>query len=360
MTCGADLRCHISGEPDCSDAGVISEPQCFGHRLAQFGEICDPVSSTTMLLLDTDLDTRTADCLMHMQGDGREVCVLVADDIVVTGAVHVTGSRPLVLLAKHDLTIAASGSLDAGSRTTGNSAGAGHRTCVVNEGTTSSGGSGGGAGGGFGGAGGAGGNGYDTASGGAATAPLPVPDVLVGGCDGSPGGGGASNAGLGGGALYLIAGNVLQVDGKVNAGGGGGRTGVALQGGGGGGSGGMIVLEARVVNASNDVTAHGGGGTGGAGATGVTVPGADSIAAYIGAGAPGSAGTQGSTGMDTFGGKGGNGSTSTNPAGQIGENKTGLFAGAAGGGGGGGAGYILLESIENPSMTAGVISPAPI
>jgi hypothetical protein len=367
--CGADLRCHIDGQADCSDAAVGDSDalSCYGNGVSQFDPMCGPVVSTAVLAIPADtgatIDT-AADCdIVHPQLDGSLTCVKLATSIHVTGAVRVVGARPLVLLAIQDLTIDAAGSIDVASHQGQAPVGAGGNvaTCATNEGTRDLGGGGGGAGGGMQGPGGGGGAGDNMGSlGGLATSIVQLPPVLRGGCKGSTGGGSPagttpSDAGDSGGAIYLIAGTALTVAGTIDASGGGAPGGTAKQGGGGGGSGGMIVLEAASLGASGIIFAHGGGGSGGAGDT-ASSPGNDPIAATAAAGAMGGAGTM--SGGSSAGGFGGHGSTQASLAGLAGGSSVGAGT-AAGAGGGGGAGYILIFA-GSRSTAGAVITPSAI
>jgi hypothetical protein len=79
-------------------------------------------------------------------------------------------------------------------------------------------------------------------------APASNATELRGGCAGYDGGGGGNRGGRGhgGGAVYLFAGESIQIDGAINASGGGGfGAGSGQDGGGGGGSGGLIAFDTQ-------------------------------------------------------------------------------------------------------------------
>lgn len=216
---------------------------------------------------------------------------------------------------------------------------------------------GGAAGGGGGAFQGAGGSGQDSDNdGGGATGALggvaaALPNGPRGGCPGGAGGsntvGGAelSEGGRGGGAIYLVAADTIDVKGagRIAAGGAGGQGGDDLDGGGaGGGSGGMILLEAPVVKIGGMLTANGGGGGGGAGATGKGGNGgnaniSDTMVAGGGSGfGPGGSGATGSVGAEL------KGTDNITPPPDAG-----------GGGGGGGAGVISIKSATAPTLGGG-------
>jgi hypothetical protein len=221
-------------------------------------------------------------------------------------------------------------------------------------------GSGGGAGA-FGGAGGNGGEGGDTSDcGGGFTSGIPggaggealaaVPSAVRAGCAGRDGsandkevGGGAG--GPGGGAVYLVARDVVRVNGTIHAGGAGGRGGNGNRsGGGGGGSGGLIGIDSVVVelNGSAMIAANGGGGGGGCdGNRGG--PGQDGLAS--------GAAAKGGTG-EGKGGPGGAGGAGTTPAGASADT-----AERGGGGGGGGVGFVIIRAATLTAPNEATVSP---
>jgi hypothetical protein len=355
----------VVGQADCSDASpppVFDGPPfdgCYGVGLADFTPFCpDPNAIPATLAIPGDLgemqlDTSTApECTIHTQRDQSTVCLLFARDVTITGTLVAVGTRPLVILATHDLVVTSAGKLRVDSAFNMNlfEAGASFNdpTCDLThagmtDSTTDYGG--GGAGGAFGGPGGAGGVGMG-GPGGDIAPPLARPIRLRGGCPGNKGGGTNQNAGgSSGGALYLIAGHMLDVEGAVLGGGAGGTLGIFphVVGASAGGSGGMLVFEAPMVVLRGTVFADGGGGSGGNG------PNAGGNAGGDDGGIPVSA--KGGTGSGG-GGDGGDGSSVNSPSGAPGGNGT-L---AAGGGGGGGAGFVLIFSPTTP-IESGAITP---
>jgi len=279
-------------------------------------------------------------------------CFIVATKITISTAVEVSGPRPLVLVATDSIVL--SGSLDASSHNSlngGNLGPASPETGCQNPAAppqASGSGGGGGAGGSFVTLGGAGakGDGGNTngQSPGAATG---APSALRAGCRGQTGaaGGAGGVGGDGGGAVYVLAGNSIDLrTGVINASGAGAQPGTGRGGGGGGGTGGMIVVSAPMIlsDSATRLIANGGGGGGGGNGGGI---GGDPVTATPGtpaaAGiASGSCLSVGGTGSTTAAGGGG-----TQGSGNCG-----------GGGGGGGGGYILTSSVP----TSGAFSPAPV
>jgi hypothetical protein len=341
------IACHARNPAFCPDgedpsgACLDAAPVCFGA--APF-VICvaPPQEARRLARIDT-----SAGC-DEIVTVGRELCVVKGTDVIIEQRVPVRGMRPAVILASNSLTIDANGVVDAAG--TFNFGGPGAdlacNTTATAGGNNSMGG-GGGAGGSFGTTGGNGGNGGGSAGKAGLAAPaIAAPSMLQGGCSGTEGGdGGASThggRGFGGGGVYLVAGELLTIQGTVTASGAGGRGArFSKGGGGGGGSGGMIVIYAptAVVDASTKIFANGGGGGGGAngnrsGADGVT-PTEPLVAA------PGGLGQ---------GGNGGTGAFLTTAPGA------GMSSSDGGGGGGGGAGVIY---ILGGNFSAATLSPPP-
>ena len=307
------------------------------------------------LTLEGKLDTDNASCTPFTGSLAADACVIAGTTIEVTN-LAVTGHHPLVLFATSDLVIGAQ--LDAASHLLSNDGpGADPLACI--SGTNPPTGSDpapGGWGGSFAGRGGAGGMGYVGSRSAGVPADPSTPIALRGGCAGGAGAeagailGGAPGAG--GGAVLLVAGDRIDVDGAIDAsgaGGGGGAAavGTSAPGGGGGGTGGMVVLEAPSVmfNANGKLYANGGGGGQGG---------------YDYAGAPGGESTdptdvaQGGSKPGTAGGAGGNGS-SMMLDGAAGASGAGLYGG--GGGGGGAAGVIAIRATTTSGITAQNVSP---
>jgi hypothetical protein len=304
------------------------------------------------------VDTGSAsDCpfVVTPANGSSELCVITARTIDLSGhTLRAVGPRPLVIAAIDTITIT-NGNIDVSSPTgpglrTG--AGADAFECGVQmNGTPDDTGAGGGAGGSFGASGGPGASGSNGSAGAQPGMKLPI-ETLHGGCAGTSGGAGAQTVGgvggHGGGAVYLVAGTLIMMDGSSNvfAAGGGGGGGAVRAGGGGGGSGGMIALEAPTVQVDCLLAANGAGGGGGSN-TGTGDDGKDGTQLNFMSVAAGGAADMGG------GGGGGAGSTATLPDGSAG------FAGpsGSGGGGGGAVGVIWLRGdVNGPNFRT---SPSP-
>jgi hypothetical protein len=328
------------------DGGVDSPPEaqaCFGTGLLH---ICleaaptAPLTIAALAVLNTDNSTMCAPVR-----SGGNYCVLAGTTITVDAKLRATGSRPLVLIASDSIMTGAA--IDVGSHRgppeeTG--AGADPAACAPGKApTTANNTSGGGAGGSFTGLGGNGGDGGG-AGGGAAGTPGAVAGTiseLRGGCAGQDGQGTANGGkGHGGGAVFLIAGNKIDVQGGINAAGEGGAPGVTgSAGGGGGGAGGMIGFDAPMITVSGLLLANGGGGGEGSGTATLGAPGADPT---------GTAAAIGGKDNTTNGGDGGNGSAGAAAgSGAPGSNGANGTNPGGGGGGGGGAGLVKAPGTAN-------------
>jgi hypothetical protein len=353
---------------DASDPGGGPDASvCFGSGLVK---VClasapsGPVTIDQSEPLDTSVDRNCPQIVAGGANAVSDMCVFAGTTVTV-GNVVAIGSRPLVVIATGTLSVV--GTLDVSSKT-GNprlGAGANPGTCITATGAgDDTGGGGGGAGGSFGTKGGAGGSGdlnnngppAGTAKGGTAGLAQPSPARLRGGCPGGTGGTGESPqraaGGDGGGAIYLIAGTSITIDGNVYASGGGGdadsnASGIA-QGGGGGGSGGLIGFDAPSIRVTGRVVANGGAGGGGGGTTA--------------GGGRGGEGTTMSWSARATGGTAGPIATANDGSGAAGTavNQTGNVDGSdgdgGGGGGGGGLGVILISGALSGGMT---MSPTP-
>lgn len=298
--------------------------------------------------LNAGVDSR---CEVVPQAGTRDLCVIAAGSITIQDGLAVLGGRPLVLLA--DTTIHIESVLDAASVRGGKTGPGAPQLCGTdgNGSDGSSSGSAGGAGGTFGFRGGNGADGAGGASDGFGS-PLVTPlfDVRAG-CPGFRGGavnsGSRAQGGDGGGAVYLVAGEAIDVTatGSINASGAGGQHGDIASGGGGGGAGGLIVLDAPSVTVAGELFARGGGG-GGGGGTAPGMNGLEATSATSGAGGGAGGTSGGGAGAPGCGGPNGTdgGFPTTNPA---------TFGG---GGGGGACGYIRIYG--NRAIT-GTLSPAP-
>ena len=343
-----------SGSQDTGGGSADAVP-CFG-TLAQYCLTTVPDATVT---ISTDIDTDTSSLCSALS---TAECAVpgIAITVTIGSDVHVTGSKPLVLVAEQELTI--SGTLDASSTRVPAQIGAAadFATCPAASAAATGNGQigashtagGGGAGGSFGDNGGDGGKGAGNRAGGTHGA-KPTTNALHGGCAGEDGGPSpTNNAGIGGhsgGAIYLVAGGEILVDntGIVFADGEGGGAGQATGGGGGGGgSGGLIALEAPQISVLGFVVANGGGG-GGAGGTASGGPGIDAVFTTYDQQAGGGPGADSSTGD---GGPGGDQGTT--------KGTKGVDSGGGGGGGGGG-GAVGVIWVKGTLDSDAHVSPPP-
>jgi hypothetical protein len=320
-------------------------------------------------VLPTELDTSTSSTNCSATPDSwlesgqPDACFFVGEHVVVSEPVVVTGSRPLVIVAS-TIDVEPTGSLDAGSYSLRMVRGAGSPSekCrpVAQEATTSAAHiGGGGAGGSFVSGGGDGGDADNSAALGGRAAPVTgaTPATLRAGCDGERGGEGTTLAGIpgaGGGAVYLLAGTAININGYINASGAPGGSGIGggsggyHNGGSGGGSGGMIVLFAPTITAATGVGVIAAGGAGAA-PGGTDLPGqggAEADPAYPQApvnGGDGGACQDGARGYDP---------TTMNTSGRPGAPGSGPCGGAGASGGGG---YIR----SNVAIGDAFVYPAP-
>ncbi len=339
------------GTVDTAVDPLVDAPQCFG---AGFGKLCLSTAPTAPLVLDGTFDTGSGACTEVIDGN----CVLAGTTVSIANGADFTarGDRPLVVVASDTLTI--QGTLSVAShRGQPSGAGVSAATCAApTAAENDGGGGGGGAGGSYQGTGGTGGTG-DTndnnlsggdAKGGTAAAAI-TPTSVRAGCAGGRGGDGTTgspgNAGAGGGAVYLIAGTQITIDGVVDAGGAGGSApNGGSQGGGGGGSGGLIGLDAPTITVTGTVAANGGSGAGGSGTNNNAGPGRD-----------GTASTSQSSGGNAGTGGGGGGSGGAGSGDATADGGGGGSGPGGGGGGGGSAGYVLFEGSLG---SGGTFSPA--
>jgi hypothetical protein len=357
---------------DAPRAPDIDARQCWGSTL----QLCTTTPSTASLVVMGNLDTdNDADCDAVLpqvgQGGGNEnsvamitglgsggaappdVCVKSALDWTVA-SLRVTGHRPLVLFAIDTITIVSTLDDAYGISTAADS---NDVQCPVLAAASKGAGASGGA---YSTAGGGGGN-TTSATGSPATAPLAAPSAIRGGCNGQESGGAG---GAGGGAVYLLAGNEIDIGDNIFATGtgGGGGSGAPTSGsttaggGGGGGTGGFIGLEAGhaiTTDSGYVVVARGCGGGGGGGAAYVVQQGKNGVQYNGQTGGTGKSGganaASGGAGGTNGGGNGGSASPSKN-----GNN------GASSGGGGGGGGGDGVIWVTGGSLPTGVASPPPI
>jgi hypothetical protein len=190
-------------------------------------------------------------------------------------------------------------------------------------------------------------------SGGLTVDPVPSASVnqLRGGCPGQPGAGASQPpGGHGGGAVFLYAGDTIDLQATIDAGGQGGSGAPKLaQGGGGGGSGGMIGFHAPNITIGRNALVFATGGGGGEASTNTNLGNA-------GADASSTAAAAGGSGGNTNGGHGGAGSTGS-PTASINDGTDGSGTSDLGGGGGGGGGAGL---IKGPATLASQAAPPPV
>lgn len=345
--------------PDANvDAPGVDAQLCYGQGLAPVCLTSPAMGARTLdAPIDTDAMGTCSDVVAQTTAGAPELCVIAATQISVSATVTVIGSRPLMLLATESITIG--GVLDVSSRRSPARLGAGANFTGCIAGTAplnTASGAGGGAGGTF---ATRGANGGDGAPAGAvvnnngSAPPAMVPVTFVrGGCKAQDGGdSGAAQGGLGGasgGAVYLFAGTMIDVQGSIFASGAGAGSSALHAGGGGGGAGGFIGLEAPTINVLGILAANGANGSGGSGSTAGGGAGADGATTAFATQPAAVAG--GATG----GGAGGRGATGAVAA-SIGGTGSTAVTGTAGGGGGGGAGVIYVKG----TFTGTQVSPAP-
>ncbi len=343
LTCSAQLICEDRGNA-ISDAGTdspnippVDALACYGTDIVK---ICFASAPTQPLVISnvTTIDTMTSSICVATVSGGTNYCVVAGTSIMVNGTLRATGAKPLVLIASDSIII--SQLIDVGShRTTPEFIGAGADPATCTAGTPA-GTRGGGAGGSFTGKGGNGGSASGGGAGGQPVNGITSITELRGGCPGQDGdGGGKGTRGHGGGAVYLIAVNRIDITGPgINAAGEGGAPGAASggisSGAGGGGAGGVIGFDAPTLTCSSLILANGGGGGEGSGVNASGTAGADPST---------TASAIGGTGGSSIGGDGGNGSSgAAGGAGASGKNGS-TLSGTDGGGGGGGGGAGLIK-----------------
>jgi hypothetical protein len=337
-----------------------------GYCLGPTGwRICVPTEPTMDQAFDTNLNFDTGDSPLcasvqppSWKAAGQpDACIIVRKSFNVTASTIVAkGSRPLVLFASDSITIASQIDVasHAGQSTIGAASPSGACVAPQAAGTSTSAG-GGGAGGSFMTKGGDGGAGGSSIPGRAAAANAQPPMILRGGCNGGVGGNSSAMGGVpgnGGGAIYLVAGNRIVVNGFINASGSAGRGASAPNaGGGGGGSGGMIHLHAPAISGNGGVLVANGGGAGeGADNSLLGAAGTDPIPQMpmmIPVGGNG----------QSIGGSGGNGFAGSTAASNGLANPTGGLAG--GGGGGGGAGFIRANVAPSQVTSSPAVTIVP-
>ena len=312
--CSFTLPIASSGGADSATADVALPDVppgdiCYGNGAVT---VCLTSAPTGEVSLPSAIDTGSALRQAYDSPDTPNMCLIAGDRIIGSGAIRVTGTRPLIVLGGNTITLDVTSAVDVGSHI-------------------------------------ATGLGATDGTGGNAAAAAPT-DHLRGGCSGNAGAGGFAGAGgAGGGAIYLIAKAAIDVEGTINASGAGGIAATTgSSGGGGGGSGGMVGFDAPTLTLGNSamVFANGGGGGQGSGATTAGGNGGESSGPTLAG--------QGGVGLTDYGGIGGDGSAGTTTYGFAGT--AGNTAVGGGGGGGGSAGVIV---VIGPSVTTSNVAPPP-
>jgi hypothetical protein len=338
-----DIACEATEEL------VISAENCGGNvelcihtDLGIISATCSPYSIGGCVDMDYGFQ-------VIEQSDLSEIGVFTARSIRIdpTMRIRVVGQRPLVLVASDSIEVL--GAITATPRSTRHQGNAGGFTTPDNADE----GPGAGPGGGHRGSNGmgAGGGSYcgPGGNGGLALDPDGMGGAVNGTAEVIPLRGGSSGGstwittgGSGGGAVQLVAGEVINITdlGSIHVGGAGGH-----QHGAGAGSGGAILLESQVVLMAGALAANGGGGAGGNyGSTAGEMARASTVRA---------AGGEGGDRTATVGGIGGSGSAGT----VLDGNAGGIGEGEKGGGGGGGAGWIRINTTSGDADIDGALSP---
>ncbi|MBA3397876.1 MAG: hypothetical protein H0T89_34955, partial [Deltaproteobacteria bacterium] len=222
------------------------DPNCFGS--GAFYVCVQAVPSASVRLMGAYSTTTCAAPGAPAMIGNTPVCAIVGGvlELQAGDVFGIGGDKPLVLIAVDDILINGTFDVSSGVGDTGPGANATECNSTGIAGVGNVNGGGGGAGGSFGSRGGNGGSGAG-GSGGLATAAVMAPvTILRGGCPGGAGGAGTivtpASVGPGGGAVYLVARDKIEVRGIINASGAGGSATVQGKNGGyGAGSGGMIV-----------------------------------------------------------------------------------------------------------------------
>ena len=322
------------------------------------------IPSTPLSITYLRIDTDTSELCLPAQPVGwtdagqTAACFVTATTMNIQQELVATGTRPLVLVVETSISIV--GMIDAASHVGENKRGPGTPpdTCVAPIETPcgSVRGGAGGAGGAFMSFGGTGGYGDGGCDGGVSGKGLPLaPPLLRAGCDGQRGGDGvdpSAPGGYGGGALFLVAGESIDLGsaGVINASGAGGFVGGLLSGGSGGGTGGMIVMYAPSITAAPGAVVMANGGGGGAGQQSGATNGSDPDWAEPLSTAPGGR-TPGSPD-----GVGGTGAAGDGPP-QGATNHLDNVCGA--GAGGGGRGFIQANTPIGNALTSPTVVIVP-
>jgi len=289
----------------------------------------------------TDVDTDSSTMCDQHNDQKLAFCVLATTRLTIPSGqtIRAHGARPVVLVSTTSITLAGTVDVSSNRLASAQARGAGASPSDCGFMAMPPEGQGGGYGGSFGGKGGDGEPVGTTTGSVAAPAFAIPPTALRGGCPGADGANAGGRGGDGGGAVALIAGLSIQLDGTVNASGAGGRGAPASKrGGGGGGSGGMIVIDAPLIESAGTAFANGGGGGQGGVGGASSVVGADGKESLAPIEVP--AGGANST-------EGGNGGQGASLPRINGIRASGGANGQGGGGAGGGAaGFIRARSLH--------------
>jgi len=353
-------------EFDVANLDGCAIPLAAGNIVFPSGTVDIDTTTGVVIMPDGDFDGATA---LTTQADGiTAIMVISGVDITIPAdsVITVHGTRALAIVASG--TLAISGTIDASAHLAASGPGA-NASCGAAAGAD---GVAQVAGNGFAGGSGGGGGAYATDGGtGSPVSPTnstPTASVggeqhtdemlspLVGGCHGGAGGIALASdvkasAGGAGGAVELVGGTAVILDGTVSVSGGGGSgAGATAAGGGGGGSGGAILIQSPSLGIDGaKLTANGGAGGEGRRDTGPGNPGQDGAITTA---------TPAIGGFGVAGGNGGNGAVMMDdgkPA-ELGQGSTSATAG--GGGGGGGMGRIHLRVRGNvQKQGVPIISP---
>jgi hypothetical protein len=305
----------------------------------------------------SNIDTDSPLCASTISG-ATNYCVIAATNITIGATLRAAGTKPLVLIATDSIVTTAL--LDVGSYRDATSDVMGDRTSSIVGPAIGAGADpsscapamlpmdgGGYAGGSFIGFGGVGGTGSNGSNAGSPAPPVTDVPVLRGGCS-APVDPGFRVGGYGGGAVLLIAGKRIDVQGGINASGASGRGAApGNRGGFGGGAGGMIAFDAPTITCNSLLLASGGGG--GGGSSGITSGGDGQDPSTLAAAAGGGGAN---------GGNGGRGSTASSRAAPGAPGAPGSPAGIGGGGGGGGGGAGLIKAPATANLGT-MVSPPP-
>lgn len=346
----------------CDIACVDIPPRCTTFTPSNISPILFGEPSANVMIGNESWDTGACAAIPHPSIVADGFCVVsFGGGLTVTGTLDVTGTLPLIILARGDITItgvvngAANGTIGGPSGGTGGTTspatGAAPGSQPLTPERADGGGGGGGSSCGSGGDGGAGGEALGGAGG------LMVDGAFVGGSGGGAGDGRApfARGGGGGGAIQITSLGRIQVEGSVNVAGAGGSAGLDANAAAGGGGGGYAIIESALEVVIPGAVHAGGGGGGGAGgcddalSDGVT-PGGNGDSFPNAGTAPSSCSGR------NLGAPGGDGSDGTVLDGDVGGSSAERLGNGGGGGGGPGCVQIRAVAPSAPTIVSGVLS----